>query len=98
MARAHGSSASPLPNHEDRVRQAKGISEQSDAATPDGSFAYRKTLRSENAALAEYQRVLTIFCDLTVNRRPESLIRARSRTHSPPSDRLPPGCGQMGRC
>ena len=46
---------------------AKAISEQSGAAPPDGAFGYRKALRIENTALAEYKRVLTIFCDLTVN-------------------------------
>ena len=38
-----------------------------DAAPPDGTFAYRQSLRSENAALAEYRRVLRIFTDLTVD-------------------------------
>jgi hypothetical protein len=46
---------------------AKAISEQSDAAPPDGTFGYRKALRAENAALAEYSRVLRIFGDLVAN-------------------------------
>lgn len=50
-----------------KVECAKAISMQSDVEPPDGSFAYRKALRTENATLAEYQRVLTIFCDLTVS-------------------------------
>jgi hypothetical protein len=33
----------------------------------DGNFALSKALQAENAALLEYQRVLTIFTDLTVN-------------------------------
>jgi len=46
---------------------AKAISAQSDVEPPDGSFAYRRALRIENTALAEYRRVLTIFTDLTVS-------------------------------
>jgi hypothetical protein len=46
---------------------AKAISMQSEPEPPDGSLAYRKVLRDENAALAEYKRVLTIFTDLTVS-------------------------------
>ena len=46
---------------------AKAISEQSDVEPPDGTFGYRKALRAENTALAEYKRVLTIFTDLTVS-------------------------------
>ena len=58
----------------ERYRNAKvegriAIRQQEEAAPPDGSFAYRKTLRVENAALVEYRRVLRIFTDLTVNRK-----------------------------
>jgi len=48
---------------------AKAISMQSDVEPPDGTFGYRKALRLENAALAEYSRVLRIFIDLTVDGR-----------------------------
>ena len=37
-----------------------------DIPASDGNFAYRQALRVENLALAEYQRVLRIFSDLTV--------------------------------
>jgi hypothetical protein len=33
---------------------------------PNGSFAYRQAPQSEKLALAEYQRVLRVFADLTV--------------------------------
>ena len=33
----------------------------------DGQFAFRQALRAENAALAEYNRVLRIYTDLTMN-------------------------------
>ena len=46
---------------------AKAILLQSDATPPDGSFGYRKALRVETAALAEYKRVLFIFTDLVAN-------------------------------
>ena len=46
---------------------ADAIADQSDAAPPDGTFAFRKALRLENVALAEYQRVLTIFSDLVAH-------------------------------
>jgi hypothetical protein len=45
----------------------KAIAEQADAMSPDGSFAHRKALRAENAALAEYRRLLAIFNDLVTN-------------------------------
>jgi hypothetical protein len=48
---------------------ADAISHQSDAAPPDGSFAYRQTLRVENAALAEYRRILKIYNDLVIDRK-----------------------------
>jgi hypothetical protein len=32
--------------------------------SPDGNFAYRKALRAENAALAEYRRILAVVADL----------------------------------
>jgi len=50
-----------------KLECAKAIAEQSHSAPPDGSFEYRKTLRAENIALAEYRRVLEIFTDLTVS-------------------------------
>jgi hypothetical protein len=46
---------------------AEAISMQSDVEPPDGAFGYRRALRAENVALAEYRRVLFIFTDLTVN-------------------------------
>jgi len=50
-----------------KVECAKAISEQNGMEPPDGSFAYRKALRVENAALAEYRHVLLIFSDLVAS-------------------------------
>ena len=34
---------------------------------PDGAFAHHKALRAENAALAEYHRVLRVYTDLVLH-------------------------------
>jgi len=40
---------------------------QLDIRGADGLFAFRHALQAENLALAEYRRVLKIFCDLVVH-------------------------------
>jgi hypothetical protein len=42
----------------------KAFEDQHHIARPDGSLAYRLALREENAALADYHRVLNVFMDL----------------------------------
>lgn len=38
-----------------------------DVPSPDGQYAYQGALRAENAAFAEYSRVLRIFSDLVLH-------------------------------
>jgi len=45
----------------------EALAAEGDNQSPDGSFAYRQALRAENAPNAEYNRVLTIFCDLRLS-------------------------------
>src|SRR5215831_16527523 len=48
---------------------------------PDGEFAYRRAVRAENLALAEYTRILRIFHNLTVNGKvPDGTDWPRPRT------------------
>jgi DNA-directed RNA polymerase subunit K/omega len=47
------------------TRRAQQIS--SDVPNADGRYAYTQALKIENAALAEYRRVLEIFAHLTLH-------------------------------
>ena len=49
-----------------------------DTPPPDGGFAYRKALRSERAALAQYSHTLRIYSDLVVY---EIIPREDSKSH-----------------
>lgn len=50
---------------------------------PDGVFAHHKALRAENAALAEYHRVLRVYTDLVLHGTiPAEKESARAKTGS----------------
>jgi hypothetical protein len=55
-----------------RTRQMQAEHSNGSMPSPDGDLALRKALRSENAARAEYMRVLRVFTQLILyGERPE---------------------------
>lgn len=49
------------------LREVQRDFKTGDIPSADGDFAYKKALRAENAALAEYHRILVILTELSVN-------------------------------
>ncbi|GEM_PF-1561559 len=52
------------------VKEIQKDFESGGISKPDGDFAYRVALQAENAALAEYRRVLRVVTDLFVGGEP----------------------------
>jgi hypothetical protein len=49
------------------LKEVQGDIEADSVSVADGNFAFEKAVRAENSALAEYNRVLRIYTDLTVS-------------------------------